>query len=107
MDRYGLLDEGVIFLEGFFNESFPVASERGMLNQLALVRLDCDMYASTMDVLSHTYHRISPGGVLLHNNWQYTAARSAAIDFRRAFGAEWELAHPVELIDGGSAFWVV
>jgi hypothetical protein len=101
------LDEGVIFLEGFFNESFPVASERGMLNQLALVRLDCDMYASTMDVLSHTYHRISPGGVLLHNNWQYTAARSAAIDFRRAFGAEWELAHPVELIDGGSAFWVV
>ena len=51
------------------------------------------------------YHTISPGGIVIHNNWQYTAARAAAVDFRRRLGIE--MNHPIHLIDMGSAYWVV
>ena len=89
---------------GFFNETLPLAAKEGHLTKLALLRLDCDMYQSTMDVLEAAYHRLSPGGILIHNNWQYTAARAAAVDFRRKLGIE--KTHPVHLIDMGSAYWV-
>lgn len=102
--RYGLLDSNVVFIQGFFNETLPMAAREGHLARLALLRLDCDMYQSTMDVLEATYHRLSPGGIVVHNNWQYTAARAAAVDFRRRLGIE--TSHPVHLIDMGSAFWV-
>src|SRR6266568_4537172 len=44
--RYGMLDEGVSFLPGFFQDSLPGAIER-----LALLRIDADMYQSTVEVL--------------------------------------------------------
>jgi hypothetical protein len=45
--RYGLLDERVIFLEGWFRDTVPVAP----IDRLAVLRLDGDMYESTMQAL--------------------------------------------------------
>src|SRR4029453_13599942 len=42
--RYGLLDEQVVFLEGLFKDTLPSAP----VEKLAVLRLDGDMYESTM-----------------------------------------------------------
>ena len=49
--RYGLLDEQVVFVEGLFKDTLPSAP----VDRLALLRLDGDMYASTMDGLVNLY----------------------------------------------------
>ncbi len=46
-ERYGLLDEQVRFLKGWFKDTLPTAP----IERLALLRLDGDMYESTMDAL--------------------------------------------------------
>ncbi len=45
-ERYGLLDDQVVFLKGWFKDTLPSAS----FNQLAVIRLDGDMYESTSGV---------------------------------------------------------
>ena len=45
--RYGLLDDRVRFLEGWFADTLPQAP----IERLAVLRLDGDMYGSTMDAL--------------------------------------------------------
>ena len=57
--RYGLLDEQVRFLPGWFRDTLPTAP----IERLALLRLDGDLYDSTLDALSALYPRLSPGGV--------------------------------------------
>ena len=45
--EYGLLDDQVTFLEGWFKDTLPTAP----IERLAVLRLDGDMYESTMDAL--------------------------------------------------------
>jgi O-methyltransferase len=64
-EAYGLLDEQVVFLEGWFRDTLPtLATER-----FALIRLDGDMYESTMDALTHLYPRLSPGGFAIIDDY--------------------------------------
>ena len=54
--RYDLLDEQVEFLPGWFRETLPNAP----VKQLALLRIDGDMYESTIVTLRSLYPRLSP-----------------------------------------------
>src|SRR5207249_3588916 len=56
--RYGLLDEGVRFLAGWFRDTLPAAP----IHRLAVLRIDGDMYESTLDVLRALYPKVSVGG---------------------------------------------
>ena len=69
--RYGLLDERVRFLKGFFNESLPpvfgsTSADRPSTVDnaptLALLRIDADAYDSVHDALVGAYDRLTPGG---------------------------------------------
>jgi hypothetical protein len=51
--RYGLLDSQVVFLKGWFSHTLPSTP----VEQLALLRLDGDMYESTMDALVNLYDK--------------------------------------------------
>jgi O-methyltransferase len=95
--RYGLLDERVRFLEGWFEETMPIAP----VEQLALLRLDGDMYGSTMTVLETMYDRVSPGGFIIIDDFALGGCQRAVVDFRAARGID----APVETIDWTGAFW--
>jgi hypothetical protein len=56
IDRFGLLDDQIRFIPGWFAESLPVAP----IERLALLRLDADLYSSTMDALTNLYDKVSP-----------------------------------------------
>lgn len=59
--RFGLLDEQVVFLQGWFSETLPTAPG---LNAIAVLRLDGDTFESTIDALNVCYPKLSPGGEL-------------------------------------------
>ena len=65
-ERYGLLDDRVEFLEGWFRDTLPrLARPRPG----RCVRLDGDLYESTMDGLTNLYPQLSPGGFLIVDDY--------------------------------------
>ena len=86
--KFDLLDDNVIFLKGFFSDTMPTAP----VNQLALLRLDGDMYESTYVVLQHLYAKVSPGGYVIVDDYGMIAGCDKAIhDFRREHNIAEEL----------------
>jgi O-methyltransferase len=97
--RYGLLDDRVRFVEGWFRDTLP-----GLRNEtFAIVRLDGDMYESTMDGLVNLYPALSPGGYLIVDDYGDTqwAARQATDDYRAQNG----ISAPLQDVDGTCVFW--
>jgi O-methyltransferase len=97
-DRYGLLDDRVVFLKGWFKDTLPKAP----IERLAVVRLDGDMYESTMDGLVNLYPKLSAGGFLIVDDYGAVAGcRQAVQDFRVSRGIREEIRD----IDGIGVFW--
>ena len=96
-ERYGLLDERVEFVEGWFRDTLPGLSERTW----AVVRLDGDLYESTMDGLTNLYPQLSPGGFLIIDDYGFDNCREAVEDYRRDNGVD----APVTEVDWTGAFW--
>jgi O-methyltransferase len=97
--RYGLLDDQVIFLEGWFKDTLPTAP----IDQLAVLRLDGDMYESTMDALNALYGKVSPGGFVIVDDYVLKACNAAVEDFRRQQG----ISAPMHEVDGAAVWWQV
>jgi hypothetical protein len=51
-----LLDPNVVFVKGYFHASMPPLSKQ--VGEIALLRLDGDMYESTVDVLYWMYEKV-------------------------------------------------
>jgi O-methyltransferase len=96
--RYGLLDEQVMFLKGFFSETLPTAPIR----QLSILRVDADLYESTMDVLRNLYSALSAGGYAIFDDYQNLPdCRRAIEDFRRDHG----ITDEIRRIDERAVYW--
>lgn len=95
--RYGLLDRQVTFLEGWFRDTLPTVRGR----RWAVVRLDGDMYESTMDGLTNLYPGLSPGGYLIADDYGFPACRQAIDDYREAHG----ISEEIRAIDWTGAYW--
>jgi hypothetical protein len=96
-ERYGLLDEQVRFLKGWFKDTLPTAP----IERLAVIRLDGDMYESTMQALDALYGKLSPGGFVIVDDYFLKPCAQAIHDFRAGHGIEDE----IHDIDGMGAFW--
>lgn len=98
--RFGLLDDQVCFLPGWFAQSLPGAP----IERLSMLRLDGDLYSSTRDALDNLYAKLSPGGyVVVDDYYSWPACRRAVDDFRQHHG----IVAPVEAIDWSACFWRV
>ena len=91
-ERYGMLDDNVRFLKGWFKDTLPGAP----IDRLAVLRLDGDMYASTMDALNSLYKKLSIGGYVIIDDYGSVAACKQAVhDFR----AQCNIVEPIRKID--------
>ena len=87
--RYGLLDQQVRFLKGWFRDTLPAAP----IERLAILRLDGDLYESTIQALDGLYHKLSVGGFVIVDDYgNVPACRQAVDDFR----AEHRIADPIQ-----------
>lgn len=95
---YGLLDEQVKFLPGWFRDTLPAAP----IEKLAVIRLDGDLYESTMDALVSLYTKLSVGGYLIVDDYGVIpACREAVHDFRDTNGIMEEIIP----IDHAGVYW--
>lgn len=76
--KYGLLDDQVVFLKGWFKDTLPNAP----MEKLAVLRLDGDMYGSTMDALTNLYRKLSPGAFCIVDDYALPGCKKAVDDFR-------------------------
>ena len=98
--QFGLLDDHVRFLKGWFSETLPVAP----IDQLAVLRLDGDLYDSTMDALQNLYHRVSPNGfVIVDDYYAWNSCRQAVTDFCERQG----LNPTMRRVDWTAVYWRV
>ena len=80
------LTEGVVFIEGWFKESL-----KGWDKPLSILRLDGDMYSSTMDVLEHCYFYVSKGGFVIVDDYFIPECAMAINDFMKKYNLTNEL----------------
>lgn len=96
-ERYGLLDDGVGFLPGWFADSLP-----GWQGQLAVLRLDGDWYESTYTALENLYDKVSWGGFVIIDDYHPVIGAYAAVnDFRAARN----ITDPMVQVDHQIHFW--
>lgn len=97
-EKYRLLDGQVEFLVGWFKDTLPVAP----IDQLSVIRLDGDLYQSTMDALSSLYPKLSPNGYIIIDDYgAFESCRQAVTDYREAEG----ISEVIEAIDWTGAYW--
>ena len=97
--KYNLLDAQVRFLKGWFRDTLPSAP----IERLAVLRLDGDLYESTMDSLNALYDKVSQGGFVIIDDFLLPKCRRAVEDFRAAR----HIREPIQEIDGSGVFWEI
>jgi len=96
--RYGLLDDQVRFLRGWFSESLPTAP----IERLALLRLDGDFYDATFDALSSLHPKLSTGGwVIVDDYGTFSECRQAVHDYLGGMHIEADILP----IDDEAVYW--
>jgi|SRR3989338_2773159 len=78
--KFNLLDDNIIFLKGWFKDTLPKAP----IEKISILRLDGDMYESTIDALKNLYYKLSIGGYCIIDDYYHLACRHAIYDFRLA-----------------------
>ncbi|MFN2607560.1 MAG: TylF/MycF/NovP-related O-methyltransferase [Acidimicrobiales bacterium] len=96
--KYGLLDDQVKFLPGWFQDTLPSAP----IDHLAVLRLDGDMYESTIVTLRALYPKVSPGGFVVVDDYGAVEGCRAAVD---DFRAEHGIIETMEEIDWTGRLW--
>ncbi|MGF7234717.1 MAG: TylF/MycF/NovP-related O-methyltransferase, partial [Frankia sp.] len=77
--RFGLLDDQVRFLPGWFADTLPTAP----IDSLAVIRLDGDMYSSTIEALTALYPKLQAGGFCIVDDYgAVDGCRRAVEDYR-------------------------
>jgi O-methyltransferase len=96
--KYGLLDDRVSFLKGWFKDTLPSAP----FEKLAILRLDGDMYSSTMDALNALYPKLSSGGYAIIDDYgEVESCRHAVDDYR----VRESISTPLQWVDHSGVFW--
>lgn len=95
---YNCLDEKVVFLKGWFSNTLPNNKE---IKNIALLRMDGDMYKSTMDVFNSCYHKVTDFGQIIIDDYCLPTCKRAVEFFR----TENNITNPFTIIDNCGIFW--
>jgi hypothetical protein len=97
---YGMLDDQVKFLKGWFKDTLPAAP----IEKIAVLRLDGDYYESTRDALTNLYDKVSSGGYIIIDDYgedMWTYCRKAVDEFR----VERKIDEPMMRVDAPCSYW--
>jgi hypothetical protein len=88
--RFGLLDDRVKFIQGYFNDTLPTIRDHG-LRKISILRVDGDLYSSTLDVLENLYPYVTPGGYVIFDDYPLPQSARAIHDFFKKWGLDQKL----------------
>jgi O-methyltransferase/8-demethyl-8-(2,3-dimethoxy-alpha-L-rhamnosyl)tetracenomycin-C 4'-O-methyltransferase len=95
--RFGLLDDRIEFLPGFFEDTLGALKGR----TFSVIRLDSDSYDSVETSLEYLYPLVPRGGFIIIDDWHLPGCRMAVTAYREQLG----IRDPIHEHDG-NAFWV-
>lgn len=97
-EAYNLMDDQVEFIVGWFKDTLHKLE----VEQFALVRLDGDMYESTIQAIEALYPKLSTGGFLIVDDYGgIEACRTAIHDYRDKHG----ITDQIHQIDHTGVWW--
>ena len=97
--RYGLLNKQVHFLPGWFRDTLPTDPP---IERLAVLRINSDLYESTIIALKALYPKLSRGGFVIVDDYgAVPACREAVGDYRREHG----IVESMVEIDWTGVYW--
>lgn len=81
LERFDVWDESrIVVLKGWFSETL---SQNEQLDKIAFLRLDGDLYSSTMDVLVSVYDKVVVGGIIYVDDYgSFNGCKKAIDEFR-------------------------
>lgn len=97
IERFGLLDDRIEFVPGFFLDSLPALAK----NRFALIRLDSDAHDSVLTSLEYLYPLLSPGGIIIIDDWHLIGCRIAVDAYRKKHGIDEEV-----FVEDGNGYWL-
>jgi O-methyltransferase len=96
--RFGVLDDHVQFVKGWFRDSLPELRDK----KWSVIRLDGDMYESTMDGLKYLYSNLSIGGyVIIDDYGGLECCRAAVHDYRNTN----KITEEIQKVDWTGVYW--
>lgn len=95
--KYDLLDDQVVFLEGWFKDTLPPLESK----QFAVIRLDGDMFESTWQALTYLYPQLSPGGFCIIDDYHLDGCRKAVDEYRANQG----ITSPIQPTEANPVYW--
>jgi O-methyltransferase len=96
--KYGLLDDQVRFLKGWFKDTLPKAP----VESLALLRLDGDLYESTIIPLDALYDKVACGGYVIVDDYHVVKGCQQAV---HDFWTKRNINPDIVEIDGVGIYW--
>lgn len=95
---YGLLTPNLVFRRGWFKDTMQNVSD---IDKISVLRLDGDMYSSTIEVLDALYDKVPVGGYIIIDDWCLPGARQAVVDFT----TKRKINPNLIAIDNASCYW--
>jgi len=74
---WGLGDKDIRYVKGWFQDTLP----NNEIEKIALLRLDGDLYESTLVCLEHLYPKLVKGGYLIIDDYALTGCRRAIDEY--------------------------
>ena len=94
--KFGFKND-IVFIPGWFKDTLPKLKE--VIKKVSVLRVDGDMYGSTINILENLYEKVIPGGYVIFDDRTLWRANLAMEDFRGRVGAnQWQT-------NNGTLYW--
>jgi hypothetical protein len=101
VDYLGLDESLFVFHPGWFQKTVSTAART--IESIAILRLDCDLYSSTMACLPSLYPKLAKGGYYISDDYTLTGAKCATEEYMASIA---ESVTPLKVGDGdGCWYW--
>lgn len=92
-------------VRGWFEEKVPAYAQHAIDN-IAILRLDGDLYNSTYVCLKYLYPKVIKGGLVIIDDWALPGCRQAVVDYLAEIGIKEHLFSFITDENSTVAFWV-
>ena len=96
--HYGLLDDRIIFVEGYFSDTLATCH----VDKISVLCVNVSAYDATYTALESLYERVSPNGFVIIQKCGSSASCSSAVE---KFRSTHSITEPLSRIDDAAFYW--
>ena len=82
--KSGIGTNNIYPVKGWFEEVIPLYA-RDVIHNIAILRLDGDLYNSTYVCLKHLYPKVIKGGLVIVDDYKLLGCKQAVVDYRMEY----------------------